>query len=245
MQLVDDNALAMILGLGGIKTPGPRLSTNIEDWRGEDAKMFSPTPMAQDPSLGMAYSPPYSSGTAANSDMAMGAGVNDIDTAAARATMHQPVNKVWRDLPAPGPQSLMSNPIIQGLGQPVQKVADEQGRGSDMEGPYTPLTPEEHEALMYDTPVVSSKIPHTPEDIQDLLDTPQEEWDQHFNELKKQWGNNLVNPAPNPAGRIRGWKSIPGFQEYMKNLPPDVTVHDMKDGTIIFQKKQQKPVPTS
>lgn len=103
---------------------GARPSTNVEDLRGEDAKMFSPTPMAQDPSLGMMYTPPMISGQASNSAMAQGAGVNDIDTAAARAMMHQPVQKVWRDLPPPAPysgppltptgqlapSSLMSNP---------------------------------------------------------------------------------------------------------------------------------------
>lgn len=267
---------------------GVRPSTNVEDWRGEDAKMFSPTPMAQDPSLGMAYTPPMVSGQAASSPMAQGAGVNDVDTAAARAMMHQPTEKVWRDLPppapysgpaltptgqlAPIPQGIMSNPamdIMEGLEKP-KLMANKQGEGSDMEGPYppkggylgpygephqptpaepyTPLTQEEHEGLMYDTPVVSSKGPNggpTKEEVQEMLDTTQAEHDQHWNEMKREWGKSLLNPEPAPEGRIRGWKSIPGFQEYMKNLPPDVTVHDMKDGTIIFQKKRPPPVPTS
>lgn len=272
MPLVDDNALAMLLGLGGIKTglpAGPRLSTNIEAGPANllpgEAPMFTPGPMANDPSFGMSYSPPLSAGTAANSSMAQGAGVNDVETAAARGMMHQPTEKVWRDLPppapysgpaltptgtlAPSPQGIMSDPatmIPQALGQKVS------AQPSDFQGPfggapYTPLTPEEQEALG-DTGVVSSKGPNggpTKEEVQEMLDTSQEDLDAHYNDLVKDLGKDHVLGGPLPAGRIRGWKSIPGFQEYMKNLPPDVTVHDLKDGTIIFQKVKQKPVPTS
>jgi hypothetical protein len=270
---MDDNALAVLLGLGGIKTglpPGPRLSTNIESGPANllpgEAPMFTPGPMANDPSFGMSWSAPTASGTAANSPMAQGAGVNDIDTAVANSMVHRPLEKVWKDLPPPAPYSGPaltptgqlapfsavdpSQMIPQALSAPVHKVANEQGFGSDMEGPYTPLTPEEHEGLMYDTPVVSSKGGGpTKEDVQEMLDRPQAEHDAYFNEMQKffkehKWGMN-ANDAPSPEGRIRGWKDIPGFQEYMKNLPDDVTVHDMKDGTIIFQKKKPPPVPTS
>jgi hypothetical protein len=311
---MDDNALAVLLGLGGIKTglpPGPRPSTNIEGGPANllpgEAPMFTPGPMANDPSFGMSWSPPTASGTAANSPMAQGAGVNDIDTAVANSMMHRPLEKVWRDLPAPAPYSgpaltptgqlapfSAMDPaqmIPQALGpiqaragggqdapvptlpldvwksrsiiprqeparplpptQPGERLAaNEQGVGSDMEGIYTPLTPEEHEGLIYDTPVVSSKGGGpTKEDVQEMLDRPQAEHDAYFNEMQQffkehKWGMN-ANDAPSPEGRIRGWKDIPGFQEYMKNLPDDVTVHDMKDGTIIFQKKKLPPVPTS
>lgn len=115
---------------------------------------------------------------------------------------------------------------------------------SKVAGDYTPLTDEEHKALMWDTPVVKGADPElnegTPQEfhqrMDEMLNRTQEDINKQYKESDKAFPNQPPSNPP-PAGRVRGWKDIPAFQEYLKNLPDDIDAHDMKDGTVVFRKR--------
>ena len=108
---------------------------------------------------------------------------------------------------------------------------------------FEELSPEEHKALMWDTPVTKSSPDAwgaTPQErrqqMDDIMSRTQEDYDKYYQELQ---GSKTFTSqgGPIPAGRVRGHKDIPAFKEYLNDLPPDVSAHDMKDGTIIFRKR--------
>lgn len=114
---------------------------------------------------------------------------------------------------------------------------------------FTPLSPEEANKLMYDTPVVGHSM--NPEavnakDLQEMLDRSDAEQKQIYDDAVKEWGEGHVIGGVMPAGRLRLWKDSPAAQEYLKNVPPDVLIHDMGDGTIIIRKAPyDSPVPVA
>lgn len=107
-----------------------------------------------------------------------------------------------------------------------------------LEGPHKNLTEQEYKDLLWDTPIASSKGGgSSAADIQEMLDVTDEEHKAHYDEAVKQLGKDNVIGGINPSGRIRMRKDSEGYQEYIKNIPDDVSVHDMGDGSVILRKK--------
>lgn len=110
---------------------------------------------------------------------------------------------------------------------------------------FTPLNEKQYKDLMWDTPVVSSKDPDLREGtkqshidyMNEMLNITPEEHKRNFEATAKAVGRENLLGDVSPAGRIRGWSDIPAFQDFKDNLPDDVEVHDMKDGTWTFKKK--------
>lgn len=110
---------------------------------------------------------------------------------------------------------------------------------------FTPLNEKQHKDLMWDTPVVSSKDPDLREGtkqsridyMNEMLNITPEEHRRNFEDTAKAVGRGNILGDVHPAGRIRGWSDLPAFQDFKNNLPDDVEVHDMKDGTWTFKKK--------
>lgn len=104
------------------------------------------------------------------------------------------------------------------------------------------VTPEQRNALKYDTGIMSSKNPAMHEGdaesrfnhIDEALRQSQEDLDKHFEDAKKALGDSLLNTGADPAGRVR-MRFTPAAKDYLENLPDDVDAIDMKDGTIVFQ----------
>lgn len=97
---------------------------------------------------------------------------------------------------------------------------------------FTPLSDKDLKGLMWDTPVVKGADPSL------NLRSFEPPNDVATGETKESIYNNVDTMLrKSPTGSIRGWHDIDGFEEYKKNLPDDVDVHDGKDGTVIFKLK--------
>lgn len=120
---------------------------------------------------------------------------------------------------------------------------------------FTPLTDKQHDLLSWDTPWVMSKDPAlnsgTPKERRESMDfmmnQSDEDMKKQYDDAVKTFGkDHVVSDGPLPAGRIRGHSSIPAFKEYKDDLPDDVKIHQMEDGSWIFQKTPDtKSIPMS
>src|SRR5712671_360756 len=94
---------------------------------------------------------------------------------------------------------------------------------AQVDNPFTPLSLEDHKAMLFDTLVAKRADPALNEgSVADRRQAVENMLDNH--------------------GRVRGHKDIPAFKEHLRNLPEDVRAYDMKDSTIIFH-RLAKPAP--
>lgn len=137
---------------------------------------------------------------------------------------------------------------------PNSQAAPEEARVTKT-GELTPLSEEDKTRFNYDTGIVSSKDPTWQEtgpavrqEIEDMLNVPQEDHDASYNQLQ-QYSKQNPNFKPLgdalPAGRIKMRKDLPATQDFLEHLPDDVTAHEVNPNYILFIKKSPPPPLTS
>lgn len=146
--------------------------------------------------------------------------------------------------------------------KPVEAIPETplgRGSGANQEkrfaGMDDVLTDKQIDTFKWNSPVYGTKDPRIWEgpfdeihkEWTDDLRKPQEQVDKEFEDDKKRWNDwakesehaTPMGPehVPPRAGQFRIWKHKPAIQEYIKNLPEDIDVFDLQDGTVVFKRK--------
>lgn len=133
----------------------------------------------------------------------------------------------------------------------VQPIADKKGVGV----PSTPLSPEDHKTLMWDTPFVSRKDPFWKEGtskerldaVEELLNHDEQHHIDRYNSINKALKDTFgkgsgVLGDPTPPHRLRFSPGHPMRKELLEHPIPDTMIHEMEDGSLIIR-KTPKPGP--